>query len=235
MSPAEMMQVTRRAYPPPCLVVLRTRRERKRKERSASDNRARQGRGQAVVGGHAGCGHAETEYLPCMWTSWLSAGSDAWDHRAWAARETVLGTARTGASAQDGLAARPSLSLPVWRRAHRGSLRDDSWAALHIVCRRVGVDLVRGAEIVCCGSAATDEPADDHRPTAITGWATLRRWIRAIRAGTLLSGLRASPSDFTARQAAERAALGLASLGPPPSGEASVATRAFQGAVLAMR
>lgn len=70
---------------------------------------------------------------------------------------------------------------------------------------------------------------------ALTGWATLRRWIRAIRAGTLLSGLRASPSDFTARQVAERAALGLASLGPPPSGEASVATRAFQGAALAMR
>jgi hypothetical protein len=72
-------------------------------------------------------------------------------------------------------------------------------------------------------------------PTAITGWATLRRWIRAIRAGTLLSGLRASPSDFTARQVAERAALGLASLEPPPSGEGSVATRAFQGAALAMR
>lgn len=70
---------------------------------------------------------------------------------------------------------------------------------------------------------------------ALTGWATLRRWIRAIRAGTLLSGLRASPTDFTARQAAERAALGLASLGPPPSSEASVATRAFQGASLAMR
>ena len=70
---------------------------------------------------------------------------------------------------------------------------------------------------------------------AKTGWATLRRWIRAIRAGTLLSGLRASPPDYTARQAAERAALSLASLGPPPSGDASVATRAFQGAVLAMR
>ena len=70
---------------------------------------------------------------------------------------------------------------------------------------------------------------------ALTGWATLRRWIRAIRAGTLLSSLRVSPSDFTARQVAERAALGLASLGPPPSGEASVATRAFQGAALAMR
>lgn len=71
--------------------------------------------------------------------------------------------------------------------------------------------------------------------SSLTGWATLRRWIRAIRAGTLLSGLRASPSDFTARQVAERAALGLASLGPPLSGEASVAARAFQGAALAMR
>jgi hypothetical protein len=70
---------------------------------------------------------------------------------------------------------------------------------------------------------------------ASAGWATLRRWIRAIRAGTLRFGLRASPADFTARQTAERVALGLASLGPPPSLEASVATRAFQGAALAMR
>jgi hypothetical protein len=70
---------------------------------------------------------------------------------------------------------------------------------------------------------------------AITGWATLRRWIRSIRAGTLLPGQRASPADFTARQVAERVAMGLASLGPPASIEASVATRAFQGAALAMR
>ena len=70
---------------------------------------------------------------------------------------------------------------------------------------------------------------------AISGWATLRRWIRSIRACTLLPGLRASPKDFTARQVAERVALGLASLGPPSPVEASVATRAFQGAVLAMR
>lgn len=72
-------------------------------------------------------------------------------------------------------------------------------------------------------------------PTALTGWATLRRWIGAIRTGALFSRIRATPPDFTARQVAERVAQGLASLGPPPSGEASVATRAFQGAVLAMR
>jgi hypothetical protein len=66
-------------------------------------------------------------------------------------------------------------------------------------------------------------------------WAVLHRWIRAIRAGRLFLGLRTSPSDFSARQVAERVALGLASLGPPPSGEVQVATRAFQGAVHAMR
>lgn len=69
---------------------------------------------------------------------------------------------------------------------------------------------------------------------AVVGWATLRRWIRAIRAGSIFPGLRASPPDFTARQVAERAALGLASLGPPSPVEESMSTRAFQGAALAM-
>ena len=188
-----------------------------------------------MVGGDAGCGRAETERLPCMWTSWLSAGRESWDHRARAARETVLGTARTWSIAQDGLAARPSLSLQVRRRAQRGSLRDDSGAALHLVCGRMGAGIVRGPEIVYCGSAATDEPAGDHRPDCHHRLGHVAAMDSAIREGTLLSGLRASPSDFTARQAAERAALGLASLGPPPSGEVSVATRAFQGSALAMR
>ena len=157
--------MTRRAYPPPCLVVLRTRRERKRKERSASDNRALEGRGQAVVGGNAGCGRAETEHLPCMWASRLSAGSKSWDHWARVARETVLRTARTWAIAQDGLAARPSLSLPVRRRDHRGSLWDDSGSSLNIFSHRVGAGLVRRTEVVCSGSAATDKSVDDHRPS----------------------------------------------------------------------
>jgi hypothetical protein len=67
------------------LVVLRTPRERKRKERSASDNRAPQGRGQAVVGGDAGGGRAEAKRLPGMWTSRLSSGSESRDRWAWAA------------------------------------------------------------------------------------------------------------------------------------------------------
>jgi hypothetical protein len=71
-------------------------------------------------------------------------------------------------------------------------------------------------------------------PAATCGWATLRRWIRAVREGKLLPGSRGCPSEFAARQVAERVAVGLASCGPPPTDDADLATRAFQGAALAM-
>jgi len=146
------------------LVVIHTPRERKRKERSASDNRAPPGRGQALVGGNTRCGSAETRCLPCLRTSRLSAGSESGDRRTRAARETVSRAAGAWASAQDGLAAGPSLSVPVQRRAHRGSLRDDSGTALHIICGWVGAGPVRRTKAVCRGGAATDRPMDDHRP-----------------------------------------------------------------------
>ena len=49
--------------------------------------------------------------------------------------------------------------------------------------------------------------------TAQTGWATLGRWITAIRNGTLLPCIRTIPAHFTPRQIAERAATTLAALG----------------------
>lgn len=66
--------------------------------------------------------------------------------------------------------------------------------------------------------------------TAAIGWATLRRWIRAVRAGALFPGVRAVPSDWTARQAAERIAMSLAAHAPPSSAALPLAAQVFAGA-----
>ena len=46
-------------------------------------------------------------------------------------------------------------------------------------------------------------------PTAASGWASLRRWARAVRAGRLFPVVRASPESATLRQVAARAAMTL--------------------------
>jgi len=63
---------------------------------------------------------------------------------------------------------------------------------------------------------------------AQSGWATLGRWIGAIRRGALFPFVRASPATFTARQVAERAATTLAALAPSTPG--SLLEHAFAGA-----
>lgn len=65
------------------------------------------------------------------------------------------------------------------------------------------------------------------------GWATLRRWVTAVRTGRLFPCVRASPTDFTARQAAERAATTLAAHAPPIGPDSEITGRAFAGAALA--
>ena len=67
--------------------------------------------------------------------------------------------------------------------------------------------------------------------TAATGWAALRRWIRAIKDGALFAGVRASPASFTLRQAAERAATTLAAYAPPAAATWLIERQAFAGAV----
>lgn len=49
-------------------------------------------------------------------------------------------------------------------------------------------------------------------PTAASGWASLRRWSRAVRAGRLFPVVRASPESATLRQVAARAATTLAAV-----------------------
>ena len=67
--------------------------------------------------------------------------------------------------------------------------------------------------------------------TAATGWATLRRWLCAIRRGTLFGGVRAWPDGFSLRQAAERAATTLAAHALPSLARLPIEAQAFFGAV----
>jgi hypothetical protein len=68
---------------------------------------------------------------------------------------------------------------------------------------------------------------------AATRWATLRRWVRAVRAQRLLSEVRPVPPEFTDRQVAERAAMTAAALAPPSLATLVVSSRAFAGAARA--
>ena len=69
--------------------------------------------------------------------------------------------------------------------------------------------------------------------TAADGWATLRRWVAAVRERRLFPCVRACPADFTARQVAERAATTLAAHAPPTVPVDEIIAQAFMGAALA--
>ncbi len=55
-------------------------------------------------------------------------------------------------------------------------------------------------------------------PTAAAGWASLRRWCRAVRARRLFLVIRALPVGATLRQVAARAATTLAACAPGTEG-----------------
>ena len=63
--------------------------------------------------------------------------------------------------------------------------------------------------------------------TAASGWASLRRWCRAVRAGRLFPAVRALPAEATLREVAARAATTLAAFGP---GGVPLESAAFLGA-----
>ena len=65
--------------------------------------------------------------------------------------------------------------------------------------------------------------------TACGGWATLRRWVQAVRDKELFVQVRPAPANWTARQVSERAAVTLASLGPPTMRGHPITERAFVG------
>lgn len=66
-------------------------------------------------------------------------------------------------------------------------------------------------------------------PTAAAGWASLRRWSRAVRARRLFPAVRALPADATLRQVAARAATTLAAYAPG-AGRLAIESAAFLGA-----
>lgn len=66
-------------------------------------------------------------------------------------------------------------------------------------------------------------------PTSATGWASLRRWCRAVRAGRLFPTVRGLPAEATRRQVAARAATTLAAYAPS-SGGLAIESAAFIGA-----
>lgn len=65
--------------------------------------------------------------------------------------------------------------------------------------------------------------------TAAAGWASLRRWSRAVRAGRLFPVVRALPEGASLRQVAARAATTLAAFAPGPGG-LGIESAAFIGA-----
>lgn len=65
------------------------------------------------------------------------------------------------------------------------------------------------------------------------GWATLRRWVEAIRARTLFPVVRGIPPDWTLRQAAERVAATLLAYAPPALASEPIVARVFAGAARA--
>ena len=65
---------------------------------------------------------------------------------------------------------------------------------------------------------------------AATGWASLRRWARAVRAFTLFRCVRALPVGARLRQVAARAATTLAAYAPSSADALPIPTRAFLGA-----
>ncbi|HTP25568.1 MAG TPA: hypothetical protein VMK12_07905 [Anaeromyxobacteraceae bacterium] len=66
--------------------------------------------------------------------------------------------------------------------------------------------------------------------TAAEGWASLRRWAKAVRGGRLFPVVRALPGEVRLRQVAARAATTLAALVPSSLEGLPLTTRAMLGA-----
>jgi hypothetical protein len=66
--------------------------------------------------------------------------------------------------------------------------------------------------------------------TAAAGWASLRRWARAVRKRSLFRQVRAAAADLSLRAGAERAATTLAAFAPSSADALPLTTRAVLGA-----
>lgn len=68
---------------------------------------------------------------------------------------------------------------------------------------------------------------------AATGWATLRRWVDAVRGGLLWSCIRPAPPIWSRRQIAARAATTIAAHAPPSQSALPIEAAVFGGAMRA--
>lgn len=66
--------------------------------------------------------------------------------------------------------------------------------------------------------------------TAAAGWASLRRWARAVRVAVLFARVRAAPAGARLRELAARAATTLAAFAPSSADALPLAARAMLGA-----
>lgn len=66
--------------------------------------------------------------------------------------------------------------------------------------------------------------------TAARGWASLRRWARAVREGALFGEVRVLPDGARLRDVAARAATTLAAFAPSSVDALPLSTRAVLGA-----
>jgi len=69
-------------------------------------------------------------------------------------------------------------------------------------------------------------------PTAAAGWASLRRWLRAIEAGRLFTGLRRPEGHATLRGVAAQAGAALAAFAPTMHSTRPLHEQAFFGGAL---
>lgn len=65
---------------------------------------------------------------------------------------------------------------------------------------------------------------------AVLGWTSLRRWVRAVRRGTLFPSVRRCPPDWSLRKVAAHATATLASSGPLSASEEPLLIRVHAGA-----
>jgi hypothetical protein len=109
--------------------------------------------------------------------------------------------------------------------APRGVARRRLYAAsaVGLALALFGIQLASAVSVreAIAPTASARDPAEG------ASWSTLRRWAHEAKAGTLLAESRACPETFTLRQAAERAAMTLQTLGQRA---AAVLERVWQGA-----
>lgn len=108
----------------------------------------------------------------------------------------------------------------------RGLVRQRLYAASAIA---LALALFGASGLAPAGVRRRVSPHQIVGPTAAAGWASLRRWCRAVRARLLFPAVRALPEEAGLREVAARATTTLAACAPS-SGRLAIESAAFLGA-----